>query len=264
MGIILIIIIAFAVIYFIRKGSSGQTAPVEKPAAPQIRFDELSPEAQAVRSELFDASMQGENGAELTRCYHKVKSLFIPKKNGEFAGSLSGLLSEKSRAKTLAAVDVVVRGLLGCDPQAYAAWYDTLFDNLLGEMYTSSNGKLARSTQAVLADVQQGDELLEQTGVVAKLADPAYANCSTKIKTQSATVRIETKTRDGEFRYYIKGAYQSFKYGLCLDDPLIRKAEILITICAKYEYGPKYELQKDDVEKYALPGLRNFNNDSCL
>lgn len=36
---------------------------------------------------------------------------------------------------------------------------------------------------------------------------------------------------------------------------LIRKAEILMTICAKYEYGPKYELHKDDVEKYALPNL---------
>lgn len=40
-----------------------------------------------------------------------------------------------------------------------------------------------------------------------------------------------------------------------MDDDFIRKAEILITICAKYEYGPKYELHKDDVEKYALPSL---------
>ncbi len=30
-----------------------------------------------------------------------------------------------------------------------------------------------------------------------------------------------------------------------------------MTICAKYEYGPKYELHKDDVEKYELPNLIN-------
>ena len=37
----------------------------------------------------------------------------------------------------------------------------------------------------------------------------------------------------------------------------IRKVERLITIWAKYEYGSKYELHKDDVEKYKLPYLRN-------
>lgn len=63
------------------------------------------------------------------------------------------------------------------------------------------------------------------------------------------------KLKNGKLHYEIKGAYDSFKYGLCMDDDLIRKAEILITICAKYEYGPKYELHKDDVEKYALPSL---------
>ena len=91
--------------------------------------------------------MQGKNAEELTKCYNKCKSLFIPKENGEFAGSFSGLLSETYRAK--------------------------------------------------------------------------------KLK----------------------------NYSLCMDDDIIRKAEILITTCAKYEYGPKYELHKDDVEKYALPSL---------
>lgn len=257
MGIVLIIIIVIVVVYFARKGSSGKTTPVEEQAVQQMLFEELTPEELAARAELFNGLMSGENGGELTKCYNKIKSLFIPKKNGQFAGSLSGLLSERSRAKTLAATDVQIRQLLGRDPQAYAEWYDTLFDNLLNEMYTSSFGKLAQFTQAVIADVQQGDELLEQTGVAEKLADPEYADCSTKIRTETATIKIETKTRNGQFHYEIKGAYQSFKYGLCMDDELVRKAEILMVICAKYEYGPKYELHKEDVEQYALPNLRN-------
>ena len=57
-------------------------------------------------------------------------------------------------------------------------------------------------------------------------------------------LKIEKKLKNGELHYEIKGAYDSFKYGLCMDDDLIRKAEILMTICAKYEYGPKYELHK--------------------
>ena len=123
-------------------------------------------------------------------------------------------------------------------------------------MYFSPNGKLAQFTQMVIADVQQGDSLLEQIGIANILSDPEKANSSIKIRTDNATIKIETKTKNDVLHYEIKGAYDAFKYGLCLDDELIRKAEILITICAKYEYGPKYELHKDDVEKYELPNLR--------
>ena len=167
------------------------------------------------------------------------------------------MLSEKSRAKTLAATDEIVARILGNNTQEYAVWYRVLFDNILNEMYFSPNGKLAQFTQLVIADVQQGDTLLEQVGIINILSDPEKANSSTKIRTNNATIKIETRIKNDILHYEIKGAYEAFKYGLCLDDELIRKAEILITICAKYEYGPKYELHKDDVEKYGLPNLRN-------
>lgn len=77
--------------------------------------------------------MQGRNGEELTKCYNKCKSLFIPKENGDFAGSLSGLLSETYRAKKLA--------------------------DILNEMYFSQNGKLVQFVKIVMADVRQGDAL---------------------------------------------------------------------------------------------------------
>lgn len=96
---------------------------------------------------------------------------------------------------------------------------------------------------------KQGDALLKRIEIDDILSGPDSENKSTKVWTEKATIKIEKKLKNGKLHYEIKGAYDSFKYGLCMDDDLIRKAEILITICAKYE------LHKDDVEKYALPGL---------
>lgn len=162
MGFIIFVAVVILAIYLIKKSSSDKNSSFEEPVKSQITFDNLSPEELNDRDEIFRELMKGKNAEELTKCYNKCKSLFIPKENGRFAGSLFGLLSETYRAK---------------------------------------------------------------------------------------------KLKNVKLHYEIKGAYDSFKYGLCMDDDLIRKAEILITICAKYEYGPKYELHKDDVEKYALPSL---------
>lgn len=57
--------------------------------------------------------MQGRNGEELTKCYNKCRSLFIPKENGEFAGSFSGVLSERYRAKKLAEINETVARIFG-------------------------------------------------------------------------------------------------------------------------------------------------------
>ncbi len=257
MSFLIIIAIVILAIYFIKKGVSNKKSSFEEPVKQQISFNNLSQEELNDRDEIFRNLMQGINGKELTKCYNKIKSLFIPKKDGQFAGSLSGLLSEKSRAKTLAATNETVARILGNNTQEYAIWYNVFFDNMLNEMYFSPNGKLAQFTQMVIADVQQGDSLLEQIGIANILSDPEKANNSIKIRTDKATIKIETKLKNDRVHYEIKGAYDAFKYGLCLDDELIRKAEILITICAKYEYGPKYELHKDDVEKYGLPNLKN-------
>lgn len=255
MGIILIIVVVTLIIYFVKKSSSNRNTAIEEPANQQISFDNLSEEEHSARHETFNSIMQGSHSKDLTECYNKIRLLFIPKKNGEFSGSISGLLSEKSRAKTLATTDEIVARILGNNTQEYAVWYSVLFDNILNEMYFSPNGKLAQFTQLVIADVQQGDTLLEQVGIANILSDPEKANSSTKIRTNNATIKIETRIKNGILHYEIKGAYEAFKYGLCLDDELIRKAEILMAICAKYEYGPKYELHKDDVEKYGLPNL---------
>lgn len=257
MAFIIILIIVVVIVFAVKGGKSGSDSPVEQTSEQQISWVDRTPEELDERNELFNSLMQGDNSKELTKCYNKIKSLFIPKDNGQYAGSLSGLLSETSRAKTLASTNETVARILGDDTQEYAVWYDVFFDNMLNDMYYSSNGKLAQFTHLVIEDVQRGDALLEQAKVVDILSDPENADSSTKVYTDEATIKIKTKTKNGKLHYEIKGAYKSFKYGLCLDDELIRRAEILMTICAKYEYGPKYELHKDDVEKYALPNLRN-------
>lgn len=260
MWILLIIVVVLLVIYFIRKSISGSNLTVVEPVRQQISFDNLSEEDQNVRNEIFDNIMQGSHSKELTNCYDKIKSIFIPKKNGEFSGSMSGLLSEKSRAKTLAATDETVARILGNDTREYAVWYGVLFDNLLNEIYFSGNGKLAQLTKIVINDVQQGDDLLKSVGAIDKIFDPDNSNASMKIRTENTTIKIETKSKEGRLHYEIKGVYAAFKEGLCLDDELVRKAEILMAICAKYEYGPKYEFRKSEVEKYALPNLRNHHS----
>lgn len=255
MGFLIILAVIVLAIILMKKSTSDKNSSFEEPVKSQITFNDLSQEDLDDRDEKFRDLMQGRNGEELTKCYNKCRSLFIPKENGEFAGSLSGLLSERYRAKKLAEINETVARIFGNDLPEYAVWYSVLFDNILNEMYFSQNGKLVQFVKMVMADVRQGDALLKQIDIYDILSGPVSENKSTKVWTEKATIKIEKKLKNGELHYEIKGAYDSFKYGLCMDDDLIRKAEILMTICAKYEYGQKYELHKDDVEKYALPNL---------
>lgn len=255
MGIIVTIIIVILIIYFATKKS-----PKEKPVEQKIFFNPLSPEEQNARNETFDKLMQGVHGKELTQCYAQIKSLFVPKKNGDFAGSLSGLLSNSHRAKKLESTDKKVAQMLGNNTQEYAVWYNVLFDNLLNEMYFSNNGKLSQLTKDVIEDVKQGDIVLESIGIRDILANPEHANCSISYEFEDYKIKIKTETKNNQLYYKIKGAYESFRHGLCLEDDLIRKAEILIEICEKYEFGAKCKLNKEEIEKYALPNLQNINN----
>lgn len=133
MGFIIFVAVVILAIYLIKKSSSDKNSSFEEPVKSQISFDNLSPEELNDRDEIFRDLMQGRNGEELTKCYNKCKSLFIPKENGDFAGSFSGLLSETYRAKKLA--------------------------DILNEMYFSQNGKLVQFVKMVMADVRQGDAL---------------------------------------------------------------------------------------------------------
>lgn len=133
MGFIIFVAVVILAIYLIKKSSSDKNSSFEEPVKSQISFDNLSQEDLNDRDEIFRDLMQGRNGEELTKCYNKCKSLFIPKENGRFAGSLSGLLSETYRAKKLA--------------------------DILNEMYFSQNGKLVQFVKMVMADVRQGDAL---------------------------------------------------------------------------------------------------------
>lgn len=133
MGFIIIVAVVILAIYLIKKSSSDKNSSFEEPVKSQISFDNLSPEELNDRDEIFRELMKGKNAEELTKCYNKCKSLFIPKENGRFAGSFSGLLSETYRAKKLA--------------------------DILNEMYFSQNGKLVQFVKMVMADVRQGDAL---------------------------------------------------------------------------------------------------------
>lgn len=133
MGFIIFVAVVILAIYLIKKSSSDKNSSFEEPVKSQISFDNLSPEELNDRDEIFRDLMQGRNGEELTKCYNKCKSLFIPKENGRYAGSFSGLLSETYRARKLA--------------------------DILNEMYFSQNGKLVQFVKMVMADVRQGDAL---------------------------------------------------------------------------------------------------------
>lgn len=133
MGFIIFVAVVILAIYLIKKSSSDKNSSFEEPVKSQISFDNLSQEDLNDRDEIFRDLMQGRNGEELTKSYNKCKSLFIPKENGEFAGSFSGLLSETYCAKKLA--------------------------DILNEMYFSQNGKLVQFVKMVMADVRQGDAL---------------------------------------------------------------------------------------------------------
>lgn len=255
MGIVLTIIAVIVVIYFITRKSS-----TEKPVEQQIFFNPLSPEKKSARSETFNKLMQGPHGKELEKCYAQIRSLFIPKKSGDFAGSLSGLLSNSHRAKKLESTNKKVVQMLGNSTQEYVVWYDMLFDNLLNEMFFSKNKKLSQITIDVIKDVQRGDTILEKLSIRDILSDPKHANCTISYDFEDVKIKIKTETKNGELHYDINGAYESFRHGLCLEDDLIRKAEILIEICEKYEYGVKCKLNKEEIEKYELPNLKNINN----
>ncbi len=133
MGFIIFVAVVILAIYLIKKSSSDKNSSFEEPVKSQISFDNLSPEELNDWDEIFRELMQGRNAEELTKCYNKSRSLFIPKENGDFAGSFSGLLSESYRAKKLA--------------------------DILNEMYFSQNGKLVQFIKMVMADVRQGDAL---------------------------------------------------------------------------------------------------------
>ena len=133
MGFLIILAVIVLAIILMKKSTSDKNSSFEEPVKSQISFDNLSPEELNDRDEIFRELMQGRNAEELTKCYNKSRSLFIPKENGDFAGSFSGLLSETYRARKLA--------------------------DILNEMYFSQNGKLVQFVKMVMADVRQGDAL---------------------------------------------------------------------------------------------------------
>lgn len=86
MGFIIFVVVVILAIYLIKKSSSDKNSSFEEPVKSQISFDNLSQEDLNDRDEIFRDLMQGRNGEELTKCYNKCKSLFIPKENGRFCG----------------------------------------------------------------------------------------------------------------------------------------------------------------------------------
>lgn len=258
MGVLILIIIVIVVIYYVRKKSSDNAnATIEAPVKHVIYFEDLTPDERAERENAFNELMQGPDGRALAKCYNKVKAVFIPKENGEFAGSMSGLLSNSTRAKTLASVNEEVIGILGKNTPEYELWFKVLYDNLINQMYVSDNKKLSQLANYVLEDVNRGHDILNEIGIEDILMDPENDNSTITIDTDNHSVKIKIKTIDDVTLYEIKGAFESFKNGLCLDDALIHHAEILMTICEKYEYGPKVQFFKEEVEKYPLPNLRD-------
>ena len=242
---------------------------------------------------LFNKVMSGVNGSALSKAYSKMMELFIIKANGDCKGAgLSGLMWADERAKKIAKMDDnVVLPALGHDKELYEAWWMTFYQDVEQTINESANNNVRAYMNAVVADVELGDEVLTKSGVFEVIFNPeeyaGYDEKSTyyesvyltatnggqyetymdvkilkegkkmKVRTSEHKINIKAKTKGDNVRYEICGAYQYFPNGLSLD-PMIKYAEMLMA-AATLHILDKKQVDNTSMEKYALPSLSKLN-----
>lgn len=256
-------------------------------------------EAQSIEDEfqrmrnLFNQAMSGVNGAALSKAYSKMMELFTIKANGDCKGAgLSGLMWADERAKKIAKMDDnVVLPALGHDKELYKAWWMTFYQDAEQTISESDNNNVRAYMNAVVADVELGDEVLTKSGVFEAIFNPeeyaGYDEKSTyyesvyltapnggqyetymdvkilkegkkmKVRTSEHRINIKAKTKGDNVRYEICGAYQYFPNGLSLD-PMIKYAEMLMAAATLHILNKK-QIDNASMEKYALPSLSKLN-----
>lgn len=238
---------------FLRK--KRPSGPGPEPAPLKITLMERSEAELDERRARYDALLQGPHGAVLARCREKVIQMFIPKPNGDFKGSLSGILYDSDRAKRLAKIDEAVLPLLGGDAETYELWWTTLYDEVLN--LAAEDTRLGGFVRAVLADVGRGDALLAEAGVWEQLRNPDGAEHKIKISTPDGTLKIRITEKHGRPYHEIKGAYELFQTGLSFD-PLVRSAEMLMAVSGLFR-GTQKTIFHEEVVWHAVPSLSKLN-----
>lgn len=242
---------------------------------------------------LFNKAMSGVNGSALSKAYSKMMELFTIKANGDCKGAgLSGLMWADERAKKIAKMDDnVVLPALGHDKELYEAWWMTFYQDVEQTINESANNNVRAYMNAVVADVELGDEVLTKSGVFEVIFNPeeyaGYDEKSTyyesvyltapdgsqyetymdvkvlkegkkiKVRTSKHSINVKVKTKGDNIRYEICGAYQYFPYGLSMD-PMIKYAEMLMA-AATLHILDKKQIDNASMEKYALPSLSKLN-----
>lgn len=242
---------------------------------------------------LFNKAMSGVNGSALSKAYSKMMELFTIKANGDCKGAgLSGLMWADERAKKIAKMDDnVVLPALGHDKELYEAWWMTFYQDAEQTINESDNKNVRAYMNAVVTDVELGDEVLTKSGVLEVIFNPevyaGYDEKSTyyesvyltapdgsqyetymdvkilkegkkmKVRTSEHKINIKAKTKGDNIRYEICGAYQYFPNGLSLD-PMIKYAEMLMAAATLHILDKKH-IDNASMEKYALPSLSKLN-----
>ncbi len=242
---------------------------------------------------LFNKAMSGVNGTALSKAYSKMMELFTIKANGDCKGAgLSGLMWADERAKKIAKMDDnVVFPALGHDKELYEAWWMTFYQDAEQTINESDNKNVRAYMNAVVTDVELGDEVLTKSGVLEVIFNPevyaGYDEKSTyyesvyltapdgsqyetymdvkilkegkkmKVRTSEHKINIKAKTKGDNIRYEICGAYQYFPNGLSLD-PMIKYAEMLMAAATLHILDKKH-IDNASMEKYALPSLSKLN-----
>ena len=276
--------------------SAQQSSTTEEVVPEEVNSDEevqsIEDEFQRMRN-LFNQAMSGVNGAALSKAYSKMMELFTIKANGDCKGAgLSGLMWADERAKKIAKMDDnVVLPALGHDKELYEAWWMTFYQDAEQTISESDNNNVRAYMNAVVADVELGDEVLTKSGVFEVIFNPeeyaGYDEKSTysesvyltapnggqyetymdvkilkegkkmKVRTSEHRINIKAKTKGDNVRYEICGAYQYFPNGLSLD-PMIKYAEMLMAAATLHILNKK-EIDNASMEKYALPSLSKLN-----
>ena len=123
---------------------------------------------------LFNKAMSGVNGSALSKAYSKMMELFTIKANGDCKGAgLSGLMWADERAKKIAKMDDnVVLPALGHDKELYEAWWMTFYQDAEQAINESANNNVRAYMNAVVADVELGDEVLTKSRVFEVIFNP--------------------------------------------------------------------------------------------
>ena len=273
MGLIVLIIIIAVVIVVIRKRKKGDVDYSSKPNESgsqqqhtDFGFLDVLYKDTEERTTKFTELIN--SNPELKKTYNKIYEVFIPTKYAsdikkmEFKGYIT-TPDDKDRAKLLEKAHNQMMEICGNDEMKYALFFDTMYDNLLKDMFNSTNKGLADSANYVLQDVKFGDLMIDRLNIYNDIFNSG-GTFKSKIKTDEGKIKIHAYTKNDKLMYEVEGLYKSACEGFNMTDYMIRNAEILMAISKDYDYY-LYPIKKDDLvknkigmfkskaEKYNLP-----------